>query len=144
MTNDTVKKEQLIAELKRLMEWYKQRHRTNKALQWTLTALIAAAGVLTSAAGIQKGPELISSSNALLAWGLIAAVGAAINQVGSPGAASERNLNIKLTLKRLKYDLEFTNLPVEKAADILGIAVKDPDRATEVLERELEKVRMSE
>jgi hypothetical protein len=101
-----------------------------------LTAVVAAAGVLTSATGVQ-GTEanVLMSSNALVVWGLVAAIGAAVNQVCNPGAASERYLNVKLTLKAIKFNLEYDNISVQEAAHIEGIVVKDPDNAAEELEQ---------
>ena len=145
MTNDTDNRDQVIAELQRATDWYYRRYRTGRALQWVLTAAIAAAGILTTMAVAPFAQEIswVSSPGARVAWGLVAAIGAGARQVATPGADSEMNLTIKLVLKDVKRNLKYGYISAQDALRFHLIAERDPDRAANELEEILDSVKKS-
>ena len=145
MTNDTNNRDQVIADLQRATDWYYRRYRTGKVLQWVLTAVIAAAGILTSLAVADWAEAIpwVSSPGSRVAWGVVAAVGAGARQVGTAGATGARNLTIKLVLKDVKRNLKYGYLSVQDALRIQGIAERDPDRAANEIEQVLDSIKES-
>ena len=123
--------------LKRLDESIKDYVRSYQRLrftQWGFTAIIAAAGVLTSAAGTHRSVEASGSPwygtpTALLAWGVMAAVAAALNQAISPGARSERKHQSKFAFHLTKGALEVGRISASEADRLWGMALTDPDKA---------------
>lgn len=107
-------------------------------IQWGFTAIIAAAGVLTSAAGIKtpvdaSGPPWYGTPTALLAWGVIAAVTASLNQAISPGTQSERNHQTKFAFHLTRGALEVGRISASEADRLGGMALTNPDKAIEEL-----------
>jgi hypothetical protein len=106
--------------------------------QWAFTAIIAAVGVLTSAAGIDKsveasGPPWYGTPSALLAWGVIAAVTASLNQALSPGARREREHQTKFAVHLTKGALEVGRISTVEADRLWAMALTKPDKAIEEL-----------
>lgn len=128
----------LLKRLDESIETFVRSYRRWQFIQWAFTGIIAAAGVLTSAAGINRpvdasGPPWYGTPTALLAWGVIAAVTASLNQVISPGARRERNHQNKFAFHLTKGALEVGRISTSEADRLWGMALTNPDKAIEEL-----------
>ena len=127
----------VLQRLDKSIQTFVTSYRRWQFIQWMFTAIIAAAGVLTSAAGINKpdasGPPWYGTPSALLAWGVIAAVTASLNQVLSPGARRERDHQTKFAFHLTKGALEVGRISTSEADRLWGMALTNPDKAIEEL-----------
>ena len=128
----------LLRRLDESIETSVSSYRRWQFIQWGFTAIIAAAGVLTAAAGIvtpvaASGPPWYATPTALLAWGVIAAVTASLNQTIGPGARSERTHQTKFAFHLTKGALESRRISASEADRLWGMALTNPDKAIEEL-----------
>jgi hypothetical protein len=128
----------LLKRLDESIETFVRSYRRWQFVQWGFTTIIAAAGALTSAAGIAapveaSGPPWYGTPTALLAWGVIAAVTASLSQATSPGVRSERNHQTKFALHLTKGALEVGRISAGEDDRLWGMALTDPDKAIEEL-----------
>src|SRR5712691_11235109 len=96
-------------------QWHWRKQRQLRVLKGAATVAIAIAGVLTTSAGIsgtQSG--WYATHSALTAWGLITAVGAALDQLAGPGKRAEHHLQLKIALRAIEAAVRYQNLPVAK------------------------------
>jgi hypothetical protein len=111
--------------------WHWRRHRLLGAVKVIVLVAIAAAGVLTTSAGVSDNQGLwFAKPEALTVWGIITAVGAALNQWAN--SAMDHRL-YKVTLRALETAVEFEGLDIKKANRLWNIARTNPETALRAL-----------
>jgi hypothetical protein len=136
MDQNDEKKKAFIAELNDQIKDQYRKYRIQAWVQGGVMLLIAAAGFLTGAAGLDKLQTFwYSQPNALLAWGGIAALGAAFNQFSDPGKSSNRHLMTKIALKSIRGAVEFRGLSISEADKLRSKAWMDPEGVAEEVGR---------
>ena len=136
MVQNDEQKQAFLAELDDQIKDQYRRYRIQSAVQTGLMILIAVAGFLTGAAGLDNLHSFwYSQPNALLAWGGITALGAAFNQFGDPGKSSHHHLMTKIALKSIRGAVIYQGLSIGEADRLRSQAWKDPERAAEEMGR---------
>jgi hypothetical protein len=132
MDQNDEQKQAFLAELDEQIEDQYRRYRFQAGLQMGLMVLIAAAGFLTGAAGLDNLHAFwYSQPNALLAWGGITALGAAFNQFADPSKSSHHQLMTKIALKSIKGAVLYQGLSISEANKLRSRAWTDPGRVAE-------------
>ena len=70
---------------------------------------------------------------ALLAWGIITAVGAVLDQWANPGKRAEDHLLYKVALRAIEAAVRWQNLDIEKATKLWNSARINPEVALRAL-----------
>ncbi|HLO30222.1 MAG TPA: hypothetical protein VK249_13850 [Anaerolineales bacterium] len=132
MDQNDDRKKTFLAELEEQIKDQYRQYRIQAWVQTSLMILIALAGFLTGAAGLDNLHSFwYSQPNALLAWGGITALGAAFNQFSDPGRSSQRHLMTKIALKSIRGAVLYQGLSVNEADKLRNRAWKDPERVAE-------------
>ena len=132
MDQNNEQKKAFLAELDEQIKDQYRRYRIQAGVQTGLMMLIAAAGFLTGAAGLDNLKAFwYSQPNALLAWGGIAALGAAFNQLSDPGKSSHHHLMTKVALKSIKGAVLYQGLSISEADKLRSRAWTDPGKVAE-------------
>lgn len=136
MDQNDEQKKTFLAELDAQIKDQHRRYRIQAGVQTGLMILIAAAGFLTGAAGLDNLHSFwYSQPNALLAWGAICTLGAAFNHFSDPGRSSQRHLMTKIALKSIRGAVMYQGLSIREADRLRSQAWKDPERAAEDIGR---------
>lgn len=136
MDQNEERKKAFIAELDKQIAYQNRARQIADSTQMGLMFLIAVAGFLTGAAGLDKLHSFwYSQPHALLVWGAMATIGAAFNQFSDPGRRSHHHLMTKIALKSIKGAVEFRGLSISEADRFRSRAWVDPGGATEELSR---------
>ena len=125
----------LLVTLGKDIQTYVISYKRWQAIQWAFTVIMAAAGALTSAAGIKGATSWFGTPTALVIWGIVSAVTASLNQATNPAARSQRIHQSKFALHLTKGALEVGRIKVDEAERFWGIALTEPDKAIEELNR---------
>lgn len=62
-------------------------------------------------------------------WGLVAAVGAAVDQVLNPTRRAEDHLQQKIALRAIESAVRYEDLDLGKASRLRNVARRDPEQA---------------
>ena len=127
-------REQFLNQLNEDSQHYRSKSQYLAAVQWCISIPVAIAGFLTTAAGLAGNKEMwLAQPVALVVWGLIAAVGTVINQIGNPMQRSEYYCKLKNAMNGISNALQVQGLSLKEAARLKTLASEDPEIAIEEL-----------
>jgi hypothetical protein len=130
----TDKRLEFLREIDEEAKWYYSSHRRLRFLQMALMIAIAVAGLLTASAGLSEHQGAVySTPTALLVWGLVSAVCAAINQWANPERRSSEHYSVKMALRAVEGAVKNRDLPLADAEKLRTLAFKNPEAAIEKL-----------